>query len=244
MQADVDNLVEVKTCTKCGETKPNAEFYLDTRRGGYRPRCKNCSSEDAATYRAKNASAHKAYNDKWYSENKARRNKKAREWQKQNPEMVKSYQEKWLDNNADRARQQHRKADSKKRSTPKGRLENNIKAGVHRGLTKGSKNGRRTFSLLGYTIEDLRQHLEKQFAPGMTWENYGQWHVDHIIPLAAHNYETPDHVDFSRAWALKNLRPMWAKDNVSKGKKLTKSFQPSLLIATNDNRNSPQREVV
>ncbi|OKP79784.1 hypothetical protein BTE77_06750 [Ensifer adhaerens] len=56
-------------------------------------------------------------------------------------------------------------------------------------------------------------HLEAQFTDGMTWDNYGEWHVDHIIPLAAHNYETTDDIDFKRAWAMSNLQPLWAIDN-------------------------------
>jgi 5-methylcytosine-specific restriction endonuclease McrA len=64
----------------------------------------------------------------------------------------------------------------------------------------------------------------------MSFDNYGEWHVDHKIPLSAHNYETPDDEDFKRAWALKNLQPMWGPENISKGAKLDKEFQPSLAL--------------
>ncbi len=86
--------------------------------------------------------------------------------------------------------------------------------------------------LLDFSIEELRAHLEKLFLPGMNWSNHSRngWHIDHIIPLAAHNYETPDDIDFKRAWALSNLRPLWAKENISKGAKLSTPFQPSLLL--------------
>jgi hypothetical protein len=72
----------------------------------------------------------------------------------------------------------------------------------------------------------------------MSWENYGEWQIDHIIPLAAFNYETPFDMDFQRAWSLSNLQPLWALENMSKGDKLSKPFQPSLAlsIAANDNR--------
>ncbi|UYE95789.1 hypothetical protein KNLIENLN_00022 [Sinorhizobium phage NV1.1.1] len=242
MDAENDNVVQVKTCTKCGETKSVELYHRDNRNGGHRSFCKSCHSADAAKWRLENPERHKEYNDKWYQENKARKNKKAREWQNNNPDKVRAYQEKWRSENPEKAREQHKKADDKKRSTPKGRLENNVKAAVHRGLTKGSKNGRRTFEVLGYTLDDLRKHLERKFKPGMTWDNYGEWHVDHIIPLAAHNYETPDDPDFKRAWALSNLQPLWRMENQSKSAKLTKPFQPSLLLATNDNRKSPQKE--
>lgn len=58
----------------------------------------------------------------------------------------------------------------------------------------------------------------------------GKIHIDHKIPLSAHNFTKPEHSDFKKAWALKNLQPMWAIDNMKKGAKLKKHFQPSLLL--------------
>lgn len=233
MIANNDNdLVQVNTCTKCGETKPVSAFYVDNRRGGYRPECRHCSNQAGAKWRRENPDKHKSYNDAWYRDNATSKNAKAREWQKQHPDKVRKYQSDWRERNPDRAKEIHRKSDAKRRATAKGKLENNIKAGIHRGLTKGAKNGRRTFDLLGFTLQDLIRHLEKQFLPGMSWKNYGEWHVDHRIPLAAHNYETPDDIDFKRAWRLQNLQPLWAEDNKAKYAKLEKPFQPSLALAT------------
>jgi len=95
----------------------------------------------------------------------------------------------------------------------------------------GSKNGRRWESLVDFTLDQLMKHLAKKFKPGMTWENRGEWHIDHKIPLSAFNFETPDDLDFRRAWALKNLQPLWAIDNLKKGAHLSKPFQPSLLLS-------------
>lgn len=53
----------------------------------------------------------------------------------------------------------------------------------------------------------------------MTWDNFGDWHIDHILPLSSFNYSTPDEPDFKSAWALTNLRPIWAKENLEKGAK-------------------------
>ncbi len=104
-------------------------------------------------------------------------------------------------------------------STPRGKIDNAISCGVSRGIRKGSKNGRRSFALVGYTLEELMAHLEAQFEPWMTWENYGfyGWHIDHIKPLASFTYETPDDPEFKKAWALSNLRPLGAVKNWRKG---------------------------
>ena len=72
--------------------------------------------------------------------------------------------------------------------------------------------------------------IESQFTEGMTWENHGEWHIDHIVPLSAFNYSKPEHEDFRRCWALSNLQPLWAKDNQAKKDKLDKPFQPRLKL--------------
>ena len=67
---------------------------------------------------------------------------------------------------------------------------------------------------------------------GMTWETHGKygWHIDHKIPISAFNFESPKDLDFKKCWALINLQPMWAKENIRKGAKVEKPFQPSLTI--------------
>jgi hypothetical protein len=63
-------------------------------------------------------------------------------------------------------------------------------------------------------------HLEKQFTNGMTWENRNEWHIDHIIPQSLWKYETYDDREFKQCWALCNLQPLWAEDNLSKGNRI------------------------
>ncbi len=103
--------------------------------------------------------------------------------------------------------------------TPRGKIDNAVSGGVSRGIQHGAKNGRSSFQLLGYSLDDLMRHLECLFEPGMSWSNYGfyGWHIDHIKPLASFNYNTPDSPAFKEAWALSNLRPLWAVENWSKG---------------------------
>jgi hypothetical protein len=98
-----------------------------------------------------------------------------------------------------------------------------------RNALRDRKNGRSWESLAGYTLEQLMAHLEQKFLPGMSWENMGEWHIDHVIPRAAFNYSTPEHSDFKRCWGSDNLQPLWAKDNMSKGARLSKPFQPRLF---------------
>jgi hypothetical protein len=96
----------------------------------------------------------------------------------------------------------------------------------------GGKSGRSWESLVEYTVFDLKKHLEKQFKGGMTWERFlnGEIHIDHIVPRSVFNFQSTDDIDFKKCWALSNLQPLWASENISKGNKLEKPFQPSLAF--------------
>ena len=83
-----------------------------------------------------------------------------------------------------------------------------------------SKNWVHIFELMGYTVEDLKIHLESKFTQGMTWENIGEWHIDHIIPESYFNYKSVNDDDFKKCWSLENLQPLWAKDNIMKSNKI------------------------
>ena len=117
------------------------------------------------------------------------------------------------------------------RETPKYKLNQRIRGGIRKSI-KRNKNGRHWEDLVGYTLEQLKKHLEKRFTKGMNWDKFfnGEIHIDHKIPISVFNFTEPDHEDFKRCWALKNLQPMWAEENWSKNDKLGKHFQPSLLF--------------
>ncbi len=71
----------------------------------------------------------------------------------------------------------------------------------------------------GYTTKELRDHLERQFTKGMSWQKFrdGEIHIDHIVPLSSFDLHVPD--ELRRAWAITNLRPLWARDNLEKSAK-------------------------
>lgn len=75
------------------------------------------------------------------------------------------------------------------------------------------------FGVLGYTKEELKAKIELQFEEGMSWDNYGEWHIDHIKPVSAFNFEKTTDKEFKECFALENLQPMWAGDNLRKGAK-------------------------
>ena len=71
-----------------------------------------------------------------------------------------------------------------------------------------------------YTISELKQHLESLFKPGMSWDNYGDWEIDHVIPVSAFQYNSPDDPTFKQCWSLTNLQPLWRHDNRTKSDRI------------------------
>ncbi len=69
--------------------------------------------------------------------------------------------------------------------------------------------------MLGCSIEHLRTHIESRWKDGMSWENYGAWHLDHIKPCAAFDLLQPSEQRLCFHWS--NLQPLWAADNIAKG---------------------------
>ena len=74
----------------------------------------------------------------------------------------------------------------------------------------------KTLDLVGCSVEFLREHLERQFKDGMSWDNCGSWHIDHIIPLSSANNSE----EMNKLCHYSNLQPLWAYDNLRKGNKI------------------------
>ena len=235
----------MKRCKKCGEEKPLSEYHKhSSTKDRLQPNCRACERLRAvATYAAnretvrargkeryrENREAVLARHAEWRETNLDRHKEMQRDWYVRNAETLrKRYRDynairrasgyHWRNENPDRARELERERFRRLRQNPAFRLECNVRRIVSMSL-RGEVKGGRTFDLLGYTPGELRTHLERQFARGMNWENYGKWHLDHVLPLSSFNYATPQDEEFRRAWALTNLRPMWATENVRKGAK-------------------------
>lgn len=122
-------------------------------------------------------------------------------------------------------RETHRKERNlyeKKRKTsdPIYKLRKNIGTAVYKVLTN-NKLRLSILDFLPYSIEELKIHLENQFDNKMTWENYGiYWHIDHIYPQSLLPYTSMNEDNFKKCWALDNLRPLNAVENIKKSNKI------------------------
>lgn len=107
-------------------------------------------------------------------------------------------------------RERHKR---RKREDPSYRMKCNISNKIRSCF----RSGHGVFTRLGYSREDLRQHLERQFTDGMSWSNYGEWHIDHIKPQSLFDFtKERDVID---CWSLSNLQPLWGIENIMKSNK-------------------------
>jgi len=110
---------------------------------------------------------------------------------------------------------------TRKANDPIYKLINNFRTAIYQVLKENNvkKNGH-YFDILKYSPEDLIVHLEKQFDERMSWDNYGEWHVDHIKPISSFNIQEIGDNEFIECWSLNNLQPLWGDENIRKSNKL------------------------
>jgi hypothetical protein len=201
----------IKQCIKCHNEYPLLLFFKHkTARDGHRNVCKYCVAEER-----------KKYYPRYAALNKEKISKKNREWYSGNKDEVIEKRRIFKEENAERLRRENTervgKWNKKKRlQSVAFRIHNSIGCRLRDHLKRNgiTKNGRRTFSLLGYDIQVLMGRLEGMFTKDMSWNNYGRfWEIDHIKPLCMFQ----DEKTALDAWELDNLQPLKIKENREKG---------------------------
>ena len=129
----------------------------------------------------------------------------------------KIYKKKYIEQNRDKINEKYR---NKLKNDIVFRIRKNISGRVSKVLKNNNsqKFNQSILQFLGYSINDLKNHLEIQFDSKMTWENYGiYWHIDHIVPQSCLPYTSMSDDNFKKCWCLSNLRPLDAKTNILDG---------------------------
>ncbi len=221
-----------KKCSDCNKTKDISEFYKQ-KDGflGVRGDCKECIK----AYQLKNkehiAKITKEYRDnhkeeisevnrKQHIKNKIANNKRHKKYYQDNKEQEKQrskdYRE--VSKNKTRLAKLHTIYTRERRQNdPSFRLLCNLRNRMCVVISKGQKS-LSTMFLIGCEIDYLMYHLQEQFKPEMTWDNYGLWHIDHIKPCSKFNLSSFD--EQKECFNFTNLQPLWKIDNLRKGSKI------------------------
>lgn len=148
---------------------------------------------------------------KWKKENRELYLNCLKEWRKVNKKYNREYLRNWFANNPEKRKEYY---DNLRLNSPHiVAWRTVLKNAIQRINTKKSNS---TIEMLGYSADDLRKHLESLFSEGMSWDNWGEWHIDHKVPVSKFDKETP----MSVVNSLFNLQPLWSLDNLLKSNKM------------------------
>lgn len=232
-----------KTCSKCKIEKDVSEFNKDkTRKDGLHSLCRSCQSElrkayydrhkeqenlHTKKYKQENRDRITEYNYNYYHDNIDSELKRAKEYRENNREKTRIASKNYRLNNKDIVNKKRNIHKRKKIQTDsfyklKYVTRENIRRSIKRlGYTKNSN----TYRILGCEWKFFKEYIEAQFKKGMTWDNQGGWHLDHIVPISSAKTEE----DVIRLNHYTNFQPLWAEDNIAKSNKIIEGIQFKIL---------------
>lgn len=181
----------MKTCSKCKilklASRDNFYPYLKNK-DGLSSWCKECFS---------------AHRKKKYVTDKEQIKERNTTWKKNNAEYQKKYIREYVA--------------TRSAYDSQFRLACNLRSRLRIALKNGNFSKKDTLKeYLGCSLDQLKLYLESKFAQGMSWNNYGKWHIDHIVPFAS----AKNNEELIKLCHYSNLQPLWAYDNLSKGAKV------------------------
>lgn len=189
-----------RICNKCKEKKA-LKLFTKNKNGkfGRRSICKKCD---------------KVYQAKFYIKNKEKILKTNSLWIQNNYKKYRKYQNKQREENITHVRVYHKEYLKQKRANDIGfKISHNIKVRIRQAI-KNSYKSLSTMGLIGCSVDYLMYHLQEQFVKGMSWDNYGDWHIDHIKPCASFDFSKPEQQ--RKCFHYSNMQPLWAEDNQKK----------------------------
>jgi len=204
----------MKKCVKCGKKKSFINFHKQKASAdGYKHWCKLCTKEYDKAYKTKNQKKIRKQQIAYRQKNRDALNLYRKEWGLDNPDKVaknaKIHRIKYKD-------QINKKRRQKRKHNINFKLRTIISNRIRMALVRGSKNST-SYDLTGCSWEHLKLYLERQFTDGMSWDNFGEWHIDHIKPCCS--FDLNDIEQQKICFHYTNLQPLWAIDNLKKSGK-------------------------
>lgn len=215
----MNKILKKKKCRNCCIEKSISEFKTSNRsKDGHAVNCRNCAEKYAKQERDR-YNQNEEYRDEKLKSQLNRYHTDEDYKKKVNKDRSKRYLEQYKKDSEFRKKVNKNRSEkllNKYHDDPKHKVHVNISSQIRQSIKK-QKNGQSWEKLVGYSLKELIVHLESQFEDGMTWDNYGEWHIDHKVPKSWFKYTSYEEANFKKCWSLENLKPMWASDNILKG---------------------------
>jgi len=218
--------METKVCSICKENKGVCEFGKSgSSKDGLLYCCKKCNSERGKKYVKENFKKVLETHKKWRDKNPEWVYNRHKKYRENNPEKVLDFKKNWLDKNPEKRKEYRENYKPRKQERRKERsdndpvfnLVNRMRSRLRKYLiTHNITKKNKTFNIVGCSPQSLKEHLEKRFVDGMSWDNRSEWHIDHIIPLSSAKTEE----ELYGLCHYTNLQPLWAEDNLKKSNKI------------------------
>jgi hypothetical protein len=128
-------------------------------------------------------------------------------------------EKKYRENNPEKMREKYKKQGNNVNRRIRNSIHQYIRAIFQKNTREKTYN---TFTYIGCDIQFFKNWLEFQFSDGMTWDNYGEWHMDHVIPCSTFDLSNDNEIKECFNW--KNYQPLWKKDNLVKSNKIDEKY--------------------
>lgn len=179
--------------------------------------CRECNTQANKEWRERNPEQYSNYQKEYYQKNRKRKLAREKESRDKNKDAIRKIRRDYYKENSDKIKKRNYAYKKRRlKSDPVYYCAELCRRRISKCLQeKGFLKRGSTGKMLGCDWDQLKEHIESQFQDGMTWDNRGKWHIDHIVPLA--RAETIEQVE--ELCHYTNLQPLWAAENMSKGAK-------------------------
>ncbi len=210
--------MKTKLCKKCKQQKLITFFGKHKlHRDGLQSYCKICKKQISKKYYLLHSKIIIENVRKWYKEHTLYRSRYMRKYEIKNREVIKiKRHNKYIKNKYNVIIWSRNYIKNRAKLDINFRLKRYLSNRIYQAL-RGNSKSLSTMELIGCSISKLKHHLESKFKKGMSWKNYGKWHVDHIKPCCRFDLSKPE--EQRKCFHYTNLQPLWAKDNLEKSDK-------------------------
>lgn len=205
----------IKKCTKCKIEKSILDFhYLHNGKFQVAAECKECLIKYQKTYRKNNKDKISEQRKLYRIKNKRKIKEQRKKGYIKNKDKIRDSHRKWYQKNKSKNNEYHKEYIKTKRQMDiLFRIKCSLRARLYHFVKNKNKN---TLEYLGLSLDEYKVYLSKMFDNDMNWGNYGEWHIDHIIPLSSAKNEE----ELIKLFHYTNTQPLWAEDNLKKGKRI------------------------